>query len=682
MQALAVWAALFVSAAASAAPFKPAPQLDFFPSPETLDYECRAAKRRAGTALRTIATLSAVSRTLENTAESLDWALWRLSDDTASNQFLKYVSTSAAVRKAAHECETLIEKYIVGAYSRKDLYAALQEYAAKKAPLQGEAKRLLAKQLLDFKRSGLALKPRDWLRVKEIRQQLVELTGRFGKNLNEVTDSLSLYPDQLDGMPEDFIARLKKDKEGRLKVTLDYPDYFPFMNSAIDQQARRNLERLFADRAHKENLPILEKVLDLRYEAAELLGYKSHAHFVLEERMAHDPKTVSRFIKRLRKRLRPLAKKELALMRGLKKKEGAQDPGVIHEWDWRYYDTLVRKTRYEIDQNEIKEYFPLDVVTSGMLGVYETLLGVKFRKITGASVWHPDVTLYEVKNAGWGGKVVGYFYMDLFPRAGKYKHAAAFTLVKGRRLPEGTYQKPVSAMVATFNKPRLGKPSLLTHGEHGEVETYFHEFGHIMHQILTKARYGRFSGTEVALDFVEAPSQMLENWVWQPEVLEKISGHYKDHSKKLPDDLLKKMLAARNVDSGIYNLRQLFFGQIDQNYHSARHYKDTTKEWSRLVKIIRMIPMSARTHPEASFGHLMGYDAGYYGYLWSKVFAQDMFSRFETAGVLSPAIGRIYRESILEPGSSRDATELLRAFLGRDPDESAFLNSIGLIPED
>ncbi len=299
-----------------------------------------------------------------------------------------------------------------------------------------------------------------------------------------------------------------------------------------------------------------------------------------------------------------------------------------------------------MDQEKVREYFPADLVVEQLLNVYQKLLSVRFRQIPDGVSWHSDVKLYEITDAA-GGPPIGYFYMDLFPREGKYSHAAAFNMVTARRMTDGTYQKPVSAIVANFDKPSADRPSLLNHDE---VETIFHEFGHIMHQTLTKAKYGRFSGSNVARDFVEAPSQMLENFVWDPVVLSSLSGHYKDHSKKLPKELLDKMLAARNADVGLINLRQLLFGIVDMAYHGAHPPSDTTGLYARVSKDVSLIPMSAGTHPEASFGHLMGgYDAGYYGYLWSKVYAQDMFSVFKRCGRHEPhAVGRRYRTEILE----------------------------------
>lgn len=672
-------AVLLPAATSVAADFSPSPWLNFELSPEKIGADCREAKERAEAGLRDLAALPGPARTFANTPVALEALLWDLSDQTAADTFLKDVSVSSTVRQAARDCQELLEKFGVDIFTREDLFQAVQSYADRKEALAGEPKKLLDKEILDFKRNGLLLAPEKRAEVKKIKQRIVELEQAFEKNLGEVKDFLLVSRQDLEGLPEDYIQRLERAGD-QYKVTLDYPDYFPFMENAKNPEARRRLEALFNNRAAKENLPILQEVLRLRQQAARLLGYKNHAYYVLEERMAKDPQKVQDFISRLEKKLKVLAKKELAVLLDLKRQEeGGKSDGLLHAWDWRYYDNLLRKTRYQVDNEKTKEYFPLDTVTDGMLSVYQKLLGVRFRRIPGA-VWHPDVKLYEITDAS-GGPPIGYFYMDLFPREGKYKHAAAFDLIKGRLLPDGSYQKPVSAIVANFNKPTPERPSLLKHGEHEEVETFFHEFGHIMHQTLTKARYGRFSGSSVARDFVEAPSQMLENWVWSPEVLALLSGHYADRSKKLPQDLLEKMIAAKNVDSGLVNLRQLFYASIDMRYHTAPEIKDTTRDYAELMRNISMIPMSPGTHPEASFGHLMGYDAGYYGYMWSNVFAQDMFSRFEAEGILSPGIGRRYRESILEPGSSKDEMGLLRSFLGREPNEEAFLKSIGLKPK-
>ncbi len=663
---------LILTAPAGAAGFTPSRWLDLSLSSTTLAKSCSLAQERLQSRLQELASLPAPTRTFQNTPEALDTAAWDLADEASAQTFLKYVSTSAPVREAAHECEARIEKLAIETYTREDLFRALSDFDGSGVKLAGESRRLLDKQLLDFKRNGLLLAPAKRAEVKRLKDRLVDLELTFGKNLNEIKNYLPVTKEELEGLPDDYVARLEREGD-KYKVTLDYPDYFPFMNNARNARARQMLEKLYNNRAAETNLVILAEVLKLRREAAKLLGYPTHAHYILEDRMAKKPAAVQKFIDKLEKRLKVLAKEELKVLKDLKREtEGPEAAAVFNAWDWRFYDNLLKKSRYQVDDEKIKEYFPMETVTAGMLAVYQKLLGVKFRAVANAELWSPDVKLYEVTDAA-GGPAIGYFYMDLFPRDGKYKHAAAFTLIKGRQLTD-SYQAPVSAMVANFNKPSPGRPSLL---KHEEVETFFHEFGHIMHQTLTKARYGRFSGSSVARDFVEAPSQMLEEWAWQKDILNSLSGHFSDPSKKLPPELLDKMLAAKNVNSGLVNLRQLFFAGIDLRYHTAE-VVDTTEEYRRLMEPISMLPMSEGTHPEASFGHLMGYDAGYYGYMWSKVFAEDMFSRFEAEGVLNPVLGRQYRELILEPGSSRDEAGQLKAFLGRAPNETAFLKSIGL----
>ncbi|MEK7384705.1 MAG: M3 family metallopeptidase [Elusimicrobiota bacterium] len=662
--------------AAAVPAFVPAPTLNYDPTPTALLQDCRDAQKRAASTLAGVASLPQTARTFDNTPWAFERVLAQLYEDTSSGQFMKHVSVSSAARSAGNDCETEVGKFFIEVFSREDLYKALKDYAAKGESLKGDSARLLEKQLLDFRRSGLELPASERARLTIMRKRLTELESQFSRNINESKDFALFTRAEMDGAPEDFVARLEK-VDGKHKVTLDYPDFFPFMDNVRVGASRKILEGKFNNRASRENLSLLDDILSLRKKAARILGYPSHAAFILETRMAKDPATVKAFIDRLKARLRPLAEDELVTLKALKVVfEGKDADPVFRAWDWRFYDNQLKRVRYSVDEQQIREYFPADLVTEQMLAVYQKLLGVKFKRVENASLWHPDVKLFSISEAA-GGEPFAYFYMDMFPREGKYKHAAAFDLIKGRLLADGTYRKPVSAIVANFDKPTAERPSLLTHDD---VDTYFHEFGHIMHQTLTRARFSRFSGSEVARDFVEGPSQMLENWVWDPEVLSSLSGHYQDRSKKLPKEMLDKMIAARNADSGLFNLRQLNFASIDQLYHTAPP-SDTTGAYAKVMKEVFLIPMSEGTHPQAGFGHLMGYDAGYYGYLWSKVYAQDMFSRFEAEGIMNPAVGAQYRRKILEVGSSGDEMEALKSFLGRAPKEDAFLKSIGLKAE-
>jgi Zn-dependent oligopeptidase len=301
------------------------------------------------------------------------------------------------------------------------------------------------------------------------------------------------------------------------------------------------------------------------------------------------------------------------------------------------------------------------------------MLGVRYEAAPQAPRWHEDVQAFDVYEAEGGGEPFARFYMDLFPRPNKYGHAAAFTLRRGRMLRDGSYVRPVSAIVANFTKPGGSQPSLL---RHTEVVTFFHEFGHILHQTLTRAHRARFSGTATERDFVEAPSQMLEHWVWEPEILRSFSRHY-ETGAPLPDALLEGLIAAKNLNSGIMTLRQMFFATLDFTLHSPGFDGDTTKAVADLHGITGY-PYLPGTHFQSGFGHLFGYDAGYYGYLWSHVFGDDMYTRFEEHGALDAATGARYRHVILERGGAVDGDELVRDFLGREPNNAAFLRGLGL----
>jgi thimet oligopeptidase len=341
----------------------------------------------------------------------------------------------------------------------------------------------------------------------------------------------------------------------------------------------------------------------------------------------------------------------------------------------RYIEYQIKKNKYSLDEEKIKEYFPSDKTVEKMFEIYSTLLGVKFERVKEAKVWSPDVQFYRVIDKQTH-LPVAYFYTDFIPREGKFSHAAAFPLRTGKLIREGTYLKPIAAIVANFTPPSDGKPSLLTHDE---VETLFHEFGHIMHHTLSKAPYSSLSGFSVARDFIEAPSQMLEEWVWSPKILNQISGHYKNPAKKLPAHLIQKMIAARKFGQSHFYTRQLWLGNIDMAYHSNPDKNiDTTAVQLKMYKDIIGLDGAADTHFEARFGHLMGYDAGYYGYLWSEVYAKDMFTLFEKEGLLSSKAGSKYRKVILEQGNMKDALDLVKEFLGRNPSPKPFYRFLGI----
>ena len=642
--------------------------------------------------------------------------------------FYQAVSTDAKLRDASTEAEKLMDDFAIESSMREDIFQLVDETFKKQKDdqsLDAESRRLLEKDHKGYIRMGLGIPDGpDRARFKEIKKRLSELSITFQKNLNEEQGGLWFTPEELEGSPADVVNNLKhgekgSENEGKLWLTFKYPDFFPVMKYCKNASTR---QKVFVSNENKcnQNIELFKEAIVLRDEAARLLGYPNHATFRIEDKMAKTPKTVDDFLGDLRNRLAPGGLKEIEHLKKLKKAETG-DAENYFLWDHRFYDTLMLERDYQLDQNAIAEYFPLQTSIEGMLGIFEHLFGLVFVKLEGEDrtsvsptskgediIWHPDVQVFSVwDDEGEGSGFVGYLYLDLHPRDGKYGHAANFNLQPGFINSNGTRRYPATALVCNFSKPTPKKPSLL---KHDEVVTLFHELGHGIHDLVSRTIYSRFHGTSTVRDFVEAPSQMLENWCWTPSQIKSLSKHWsyltpeytaawkdsakdgeKQPSEQMPSELIESIVRTQHVNDALFNLRQLHFGIFDMTVHSPSSHSailalDATETYNRLRKEISKIDgpeaLGRDYHwgnGQATFGHLIGgYDAGYYGYLSSQVYSADMFYSVFKKDPMDMKEGRRYRHTVLERGGSQDEMETLKQFLGREPNTEAFYKDLGL----
>jgi Zn-dependent oligopeptidase len=596
-------------------------------------------------------------------------------------EFMKDVHPDPEVREAGAEAEEILKRWwqfpespwSVELAFRPEIYAAVERFAASEeaAQLTGERARFLETIRSDLRLVGHHLADADRAALEEMSNRLIVLQSQFSKNIADDETVMLIGEDDLDGLPESYVKSLGRDEESAsYVVTMAYPDYVPFMENSGRRDLREKLRFLYANRAVVENRPLLEEAVDLRLRMARLLGFESWADRVLSTRMARSKERVDEMYEGLIPRLSVQGEKEIAKVATLLE----QDVGdrEVQVWDWNYYDTQIRKTEYGVDPMEVAEYLPLQQVLDGMFELTSEVFGLVYRPVE-APTWHPDVLVYEVTDLDTSD-VIGHFYLDLFPRQGKFTHAAVFPGIPGKKLADGSYQTPIAAMVCNFTKPTESTPSLL---QHSEVETLFHEFGHVLHDLVAHCELARFSGAYTVWDFVEAPSQIMEHWTWKPEVLTRFARHH-DTGEPVPAALVEGLVAARQLNDAMWHLRQIQFGLLDQALHGPEEEKDLDAILLESTAV-SLLPHQEGTFHPASFGHLMGgYDAAYYGYIWSEVFGDDMFSRFEDEGITSPQVGRAYRELVIGRGGSVDPDDMLVAFLGRKPNNEAFLRKVGI----
>jgi thimet oligopeptidase len=597
--------------------------------------------------------------------------LWTLSGRTG---FMVRVHPDADVRAAGQAVEDRLNVWRQGLALRADIARAIRTYAESSdaAALSGEPRRLLDLWLRDLRRAGHGLPDAQRAEIDAITARLVVLESSFERNVDGWSDGIDLRREDLDGLPDPYIDRLGPGTEpGTLRVSLDYPDYYPFMESSRRRDLRRILATKMASRAVEANRPILEETLTLRRRKAALLGYPSWAHFRIEPKMAGTPERVADFHGAIFPAIQTLAQEEYAAMRQrLERDTGETD---LSPWDIPYYDQRIRTEEYGVDPQEVSAYLPLLATIDGLLELTGDVFSLDYRRVHDAHAWVDEVPLYEVRDR-ISTEHLGWFYLDLHPRPSKFGHAMAWPIRLSRRGEDGRRLGGISAIVANVPRASDDDPGLL---RHDDVVMLYHEFGHVLHEVLGTNATHRLSMLGLELDFPEAISQIMENWAWSPDILARVTRHHAT-GQPMPTDLAERLGATRNVDIGSEYLRSFgYYGDFDLRVHAPEPVDlDEAKVAADAVRLLPSIPDSFWP---AAFAHIVAdYDAGYYGYLWSLVYGDDLWSRFQAEGIDSPIVGAAYRRELLEPGATRAAEDMVAAFLGRPSTNEAFLRRTGI----
>jgi thimet oligopeptidase len=656
------------------------------PTFETTTNEIAATVARTiadgNAALDRIGRLGAGAVNFRNTFVALDDLNFQIGCASDRLALIEQTSTNAAVRDAATDAMKQLSEWAVGIDYRDDVYHALKSFAATPAKLEGEDQKLFTDTLRDYRRAGLELPKAQRDAVEKLRKELTALETEYESNVTKAHAELKFSKAELAGVPEDFLSQ-KGIQTGADEYTLKANITFHYImveDNAKLEATRRRMMTAQCNLAREANIPLLQKILVLRDNIATKLGYQTYADFATEPRMVKNSAAAIDFLTSLKTGLQPKLDQELAEFRALKTAETGETNAVINSWDWRYFANQLKKTKYNVDAEQLRVYFPYQRVLDGMFTIYQRIFGLKFERIEAPYKWVDDLQLYTVSDAKTG-EPMGLFYLDMFPRDGKYNHFAQFGIIEGKLLPDGKYQRPVCALVCNFPPPQPDKPSLLSHDE---VETVFHEFGHAMHTILTRAKYSRFAGTSVPQDFVEAPSQMLENWPWDKKVLDSFAADYRDPSKKIPQEILAQLKAARLATEATRYRRQLSFGLMDLTLHTQIHAKNAADVLPLANKVLSDVsfPVPPDTAFVAYFSHIIGYGAGYYGYAWADAIAADMATSFENSpdGFFDKTTGMRMRNEIYAVGDSRDINVSIEKFLGRSRSIEPFLKRIGVEP--
>ncbi len=639
--------------------------------------------KKAQDQLTAIFDLKPEERTYDNVIIAFDHITARVGTVSSMLHTLEMVSPDAELRESAHAALIELQSFAIDNFSYNlKLYEVIKEFAQDRAshqptyePLNDEEKYYLAELLKGFEKSGLGLPLDEQETIKKLTKELAELSLQFQTNINNENRTITVSKEDLAGVSEKFIDQLPRTESGEYILGTDTPTVLQILENCSVEATRKALWLLYENRAYPQNEVILKKIIALRDKLAKALGYGSFAALDIDDEMAQSPAVVEKFLEDLVSRSLQKLQQEVAEFTQELPVSVTLNNKKLKPWDIGFIKTQYKKNHFSYDEQKVAEYFPLDRTISQLLDIYEQFLAIKFKQvtITPDAFWHSDVRAVEVHKKT--GELIGYLLLDLYPRANKYTHACEIDIIKSVKTRDGQFFPAVAVVVANFPKPSPQCPSLL---KFNDVTTFFHEFGHAIHELLGTTQMAGFAGTSVKRDFVEMPSQMLEEWMYDTAIIKKVSSHY-ETGEPLPESILTIIKAVKHFDSADWTLRQLFFSLISLNFFKDGEEKNLQEIKEKLVKRLRPhVMFMPESHFEASFGHLTGYGAKYYGYLWSKVFALDMFNYIKQFGLLNPAIGTRYAQEVIGKGGSLEPEELLENFLGRKPNSDAFFADMGL----
>ena len=624
--------------------------------------------------------------TFENTIEAMEYAGQTLSKVASIFYAVMEAHTDETKQQIAEQISPMLTEYSMYVSLNNDLFQRVKAVYEKKDELglDQDQMTLLEDNYKSFVRGGANLSDEDKAVYSKLSEELSLTTLQFSKNVLAATNAYTLHitdSTELGGLPE-FVKTMgaetaaEKGLEG-WAFTLDYPSYGPFLKYSTNRELRKQVWMAYNTRAiggEFDNTEIVKKIIDLRIKIANILGYETYADYALEERMAKNKKTVDEFVMQLLKPSMEFAKKDVADVLAYAKKNGFEE-NVLQPWDFSYWSERYQEAEYSLSAEELKPYFQLESCIDAVFGLATRLYGITFEERNDIPVYHQDVKVYEVKDAD--GSHLSLFYADFFPRASK-RGGAWMTDFRGQSVRDGVEYRPFVTIVCNFTKPTADAPALITHDE---LTTFLHEFGHALHGMLAKGRYPSLTGTSVSRDFVELPSQIMENWAFEPEYLNSFAKHYQT-GEPIPAELIEKIVAAKNYLAGYAQVRQLHFGYLDMNWHSLTSVPEmSVVEFEHSVLApYETLPAIADTGFSTSFSHIFsgGYSAGYYSYKWAEVLEADAFSLFKEKGIFNQEVAKSFRDNILSKGASDEASVLYRNFRGHDPEPQALMKKLGL----